>query len=50
MKSWICHNLLGENPENINAFQMAGGLSILAFLVGSWIVLFIVAPIFAFLG
>lgn len=48
MKSWICHNLLCENPENIDAFQMAGGLSILMFLIGSWSFLFIVAPFFLF--
>ena len=50
MKSWICRNLLGENPEDIDSLGMTYGLSLLAFLFSSWILLFIVAPIFAFLG
>lgn len=46
MKNWICYNLLGENPDNVDTFGMISGLCLLSFLFGSCIILFVVAPFY----
>jgi len=46
MKNWICYNLFGENPDNVDTFGMISSLCLLSFLFGSWIVLFVVAPLY----
>lgn len=32
MKNWICDNLFGEHPDDVDAFGMISGLGILSFL------------------
>lgn len=46
MKNWICYNLFGENPDNVDMFGMISGLSLLGFLVGCAVYLFVYIPLF----
>jgi len=48
MKNWICYNLLGEHPDDVDAFGMILGLGIQAFLVFWAFYLFIYIPFFFF--
>jgi hypothetical protein len=45
MKKWICYNLFGEHPDDVDAFGMVSGLGILAFLVFWTSYLFIYIPL-----
>jgi hypothetical protein len=45
MKSWICNNLFGQNPDSVDTFGMVSGLCLLSFLFGAWIFLFVFAPL-----
>lgn len=46
MKNWICYNLFGENPDSVDMFGMISGLSLLGFLAGCAVYLFVYIPFF----
>ncbi len=46
MKSWICYNLFGEHPDDVDTFGMISGLGILAFLVFWTSYLFVYLPFY----
>ena len=48
MKNWICYNLFGEHPDDVNGFEMLLGLGIQAFLVFWAFYLFVYVPFFYF--
>lgn len=48
MKNWICYNLLGEHPDDMDTFGMVSGLGIQAFLVFWAFYLFVYIPFFYF--
>ncbi len=43
MKKWICYNLFGHDTDT---FGMISGLSLVGFLVGCWVYLFVYIPFF----
>lgn len=48
MKNWICYNLFGEHPDNVNGYDMVLGLGILSFLVFWACYLFVYVPFLYF--
>ena len=34
MKNWICYNLFGDHPDDVDTFGMVSGLMLIGFLVG----------------
>lgn len=32
MKEWICYNIFGEHPDDVDGFGMISGIAIMAFL------------------
>lgn len=48
MKNWICYNLFGEHPDDVDAFGMVSGLGILAFLAFWACYLFVYVPFLYF--
>lgn len=48
MKNWICYNLFGEHPDDVDTFGMILGISILSFLVFWASYLFVYIPFFYF--
>jgi hypothetical protein len=49
LKKWICYNVLGENPNTIDAFGIVSGLGILLFLFSSWAFLFVFLPLYVWI-
>jgi len=45
MKNWICYNLFGEHPDDVDMFGMVSGLGILSFLAFWFCYLFIYIPL-----
>lgn len=48
MKNWICYNLFGEHPDDVNGYDMVLGLGILSFLVFWACYLFVYVPFLYF--
>lgn len=48
MKNWICFNLFGEHPADVDAIGMISGIGILSFLTFCFCYLFIYIPFFCF--
>ena len=48
MKNWICYNLFGEHPDDVDTFGMILGLGIQAFLVSWAFYLFVYVPFLYF--
>lgn len=48
MKNWICYNLFGENPENVDTVGMIGGLVVMGVPVVSGVYLFVYIPLVYF--
>ena len=46
MKNWICYNLFGEHPDDVDVYGMVLGLGIQGFLVFWAVYLFIYIPFF----
>lgn len=46
MKNWICYNLFGEHPDDVDAYGMVLGLGIQGFLVFWAVYFFIYIPFF----
>lgn len=48
MKKWICYNLLGANPDDIDSFSLFSSLAIIGFMFGGWFTLFVCIPVWWF--